>query len=237
MVPVPAVLADDFIRIRPCLGVLVPEQNCESTPPAYVNFERENAHYVSRLLVNWEDDVQELSLSDPRSRGYRATIEVDTTIDWIKSQPADQPWMATLSFSSAHTPLQHPPRSLVPSGAADILTADCSSAAPLNQRNIMDTMVEALDTELGRLLVETGIASRGDDGSLIYDPAASNRCGERPLRVQWQLLFPHAHVRPGVRGQQRGLVGAGSQCRRERGAQGSRPLLAGQPGSVRGPGW
>lgn len=155
-------------------GVLVPEQNCESTPPAYVNFERENAHYVSRLLVNWEDDVQELSLSDPRSRGYRATIEVDTTIDWIKSQPADQPWMATLSFSSAHTPLQHPPRSLVPSGAADILTADCSSAAPLNQRNIMDTMVEALDTELGRLLVETGIASRGDDGSLIYDPAASN---------------------------------------------------------------
>src|SRR5690554_6862451 len=104
MVPVPAVLADDFIRIRPCLGVLVPEQNCESTPRAYVNFERENAHYVSRLLVNWEDDVQELSLSDPRSRGYRATIEVDTTIDWIKSQPADQPWMATLSFSSAHTP-------------------------------------------------------------------------------------------------------------------------------------
>ena len=62
----------------------------------------------------------------------------------------------------------------MPSGDADILIPNCTSDAPLNQRNITDTMIESLDTELGRLLVETGIATRNDDGSLNYDPQTSN---------------------------------------------------------------
>jgi hypothetical protein len=45
---------------------------------------------------------------------------------------------------------------------------------PVNQRLLSDAMIEAMDTELGRLLVETGIAKRADDGSLLYDPAATN---------------------------------------------------------------
>src|SRR3546814_10155507 len=35
-------------------------------------------------------------------------------------------------------------------------------------------MTEALDSEFGRLLVETGLATRNQDGSLSYDPKASN---------------------------------------------------------------
>jgi hypothetical protein len=35
-------------------------------------------------------------------------------------------------------------------------------------------MTEAMDTEFGRILVETGLAFRGKDGELIYDPKASN---------------------------------------------------------------
>jgi hypothetical protein len=35
-------------------------------------------------------------------------------------------------------------------------------------------MIEAMDSELGRLLVETGLAQRQEDGSLAYDPAATN---------------------------------------------------------------
>lgn len=155
-------------------GVLVPSEPCEASPPDYVNFDLENAHYVSKLLINRDGEAEDVSLTDPRSRGYRATIEVDTAIDWINTRSDDTPWMATLSFSSAHTPLQHPPAELVPSGAASILTPNCASDAPLNQRNITDTMIESLDTELGRLLVETGIATRGDDGSLNYDPQTSN---------------------------------------------------------------
>lgn len=154
-------------------GVLVPNGLCQASPPSNLVFNRENAHYVSPLVVNLEGTVEEATLLDSRARGFRSTIEVNAAIDWIKSQAGSRkPWMATVSFSSPHTPLQHPPAHLLRSDISSKMTADCSD--PINQRRITDAMIEALDTELGRLLVETGIASRADDGSLIYDPARSD---------------------------------------------------------------
>lgn len=154
-------------------GVLVPGASCQAPPPAGLIFDRENAHYVSPLVVNRDGAVEEADLRDPRGRGYRSTIEVNAAIDWIKSRSAtDTPWMATVSFSSAHTPLQPPPGRLLPSGINRRLGADCSNAA--NQRLLSDAMIEAMDTELGRLLVETGIAKRAGDGSLLYDPATTD---------------------------------------------------------------
>ena len=154
-------------------GVLKPNAVCEASAPAELVFDRQNAHYVSPLVLNSAGTVEEASLLDPRSRGFRSTIEVNAAIDWIKSRAdTGKPWMATVSFSSPHTPLQHPPGHLLRSGIAGKLTADCSD--PINQRRITDALIEALDTELGRLLTETGIATRADDGSLVYDPAGSD---------------------------------------------------------------
>lgn len=155
-------------------GILVPDAAvCESTPPSTVKFDRPNAHYASALVVNQGDTVDEVNLGTARGRGYRSTIEVDAAIEWIRARSATpQPWMATISFSAAHTPLQPPPGALLPSGVAGRITADCTNI--LNQRTITDAMIEAMDSELGRLLVETGIAQRADDGSLSYDPAATN---------------------------------------------------------------
>ena len=154
-------------------GVLVPGAACQTSPPAGLVFNRENAHYVSPLVINRTGGVEEADLLDTRGRGYRSTIEVNAAIDWIKARSATKaPWMATVSFSAAHTPLQPPPGHLLPSGLNRRLGADCANAA--NQRLLSDAMLEAMDTELGRLLVETGIAPRAADGSLIYDPAASD---------------------------------------------------------------
>ena len=52
------------------------------------------------------------------------------------------------------------------------LTNDCASEAAT--RLLSNQTIEALDTELGRLLVELGIAGRNAAGDLVYDPAASN---------------------------------------------------------------
>lgn len=154
-------------------GILVPGQACESDPPAGLAWDRENAHYVSPLVINHDGTVEEVDLADPRSRGYRATIEADAAIDWILDRAgSDRPWMATLSFSSDHTPLQQPPGALLPSGVANGLTADCVDT--LNQRRLSDALIESMDTELGRVLVETGIAEPAPGGGLAYDPAASN---------------------------------------------------------------
>ena len=155
-------------------GILVPDATvCESTPPQRLKFDQPNAHYASALVVNRGDTVDEVDLGTARGRGYRSTIEANAAIKWIRARSATpQPWMATVSFSAAHTPLQPPPGALLPSGVARNITADCTNI--LNQRRITDAMIEAMDSELGRLLVETGIAQRQDDGSLSYDPAATN---------------------------------------------------------------
>lgn len=154
-------------------GVLVPNDSCQLETPAQVNFQRVNAHYVSPLVVNGAGKVIEASLADMRGRGYRSTIEVDAAINWINARNAQpEPWMATLSFSSVHKPLQQPPAELLPSGISAELGSDCNDV--LTQRRLSDAMIEAMDTELGRLLVATGIAQANPDGSLSYDPAASN---------------------------------------------------------------
>ncbi len=153
-------------------GILVPNATC-GTAPASLDFNRLNGYYVSPLVIIENGDVQEVPLSDPRARGYRTRIETDAAIDWIKSRRSEKAWMATVSYSAAHTPWQQPPKSLLSRhvGALDQLSCTDSS---LGARLIQDRMTEALDSEFGRLLVETGIARRNQDGSLNYDPKASN---------------------------------------------------------------
>lgn len=153
-------------------GIFVPNTACSSTAPSNLNFSVQNAYYVSPLVINEGGTVTEVPTTDPRNRGYRSTIEADAAISWINNRSGSKPWMATVSFSSAHTPLQQAPLGLAPNAgpAADVL--DCKN--PTQQRLIQNQMTEAMDTEFGRILVETGLASRGKDGKLVYDPKAKN---------------------------------------------------------------
>ena len=81
--------------------------------------------------------------------------------------------MATVAYSSAHTPYQQPPTSLLPAGSLPTGAFDCLGS-PEDQRVLSNQMIEAMDAEIGRVLVETGIATRGPDGSLRYDPERSD---------------------------------------------------------------
>jgi len=150
-------------------GIFVPAASCQSPPPAGIDFTRANAYYVSPLVIAGAQGVQTPPNSDARARGYRSTLETDAAIAWINARPANRPWMATVSYSAAHTPYQQPPGTLV-GGGVDAL--DCSDFGA--QRVLSNKMTEAIDTELGRLLIQTGLATRRTDGSLAYDPTASN---------------------------------------------------------------
>lgn len=154
-------------------GILVPNQACLAEAPDYLAWERENAHYVSPLVINRDGQVEQVPLIDPRGRGFRSTIEVDAAIEWIRErQSSGRPWMATVSFSAVHTPLQHPPAALTPSGSSDPLSIDCRDA--LNMRRLSNAMTEAMDSELGRLLVATGLAEPGRGAAPNYDAAATD---------------------------------------------------------------
>lgn len=152
-------------------GIFVPNETC-GVAPARLDFTRLNGYYVSPLVIIDGGDVQQVPLTDPRAREYRTQIETNAAIDWIKSRPSNKPWMATVSYTAAHTPWQQPPGGLLHAGGPTLDGLNCKATEA--GRLIQDKMIEAMDTEFGRLLVETGLAKRAVDGSLVYDPKASN---------------------------------------------------------------
>ncbi len=167
-------------------GILDPGQQCSTTVPANIEggFNTLSAHYVSPLWINDENgDAQQVPLTDIRARTFRGIVPVDGAIDWIASRPKDKPWAATVSFASAHTPVMQPPQALLSARAAqpEIVSsllcaapADAESSVKdevaVNQRELTTLMIEAIDVEVSRLLVSTGVATLNDDQSLVLNP-------------------------------------------------------------------
>lgn len=156
-----------------------------------MQFENQNGFYTAQWKINHEDGSNEtLEAYDAKARGYRTILETDYAIDWIQRAATahpGKPWMLTLGYSAMHTPLQPPPAHLLPfpdaapsltgcgtpvaSYAAELglpVTGDLADFA--QQRAVAQHMLEAVDHEIGRLLAETGIAERLQDGTLQYNP-------------------------------------------------------------------
>jgi arylsulfatase A-like enzyme len=136
------------------------------------NFEVANGYYVWPRVVNEADGASAL---EDLPREYMSTFQTDAAIEWINRQNAGGgPWMATVSFDSIHTPYQPPPDDLYPPDFQwpDRVSQNCDDLGA--QRVLSNLMTSAMDREIGRLLVETGLAVRDEEGALIYDPDATN---------------------------------------------------------------
>lgn len=154
-------------------GIFDPNKSCQMPPPDSLDFTTLSGHYVSPLVINHTDgSVEQVPPTDPRARRFRAAHAVDAAIDWIRDRPGDRPWMATVAFASAHTPVMQPSADERESGNANSTDLDCANAVA--QRVLTNLLIESIDTEVGRLLVETGLARRGSDGQLIYEPGRTD---------------------------------------------------------------
>ena len=101
------------------------------------------------------------------STEYTTTKFTDLAIDWVEEQT--QPWFLWLAYNAPHTPFHLPPNSLHSQGS---LPEDASS---INSNPLLYylAMLEAMDTEMGRListfsqevLDNTVIIFIGDNGS------------------------------------------------------------------------
>ncbi len=167
-------------------GILEPGQQCKTTVPANIEagFNTLSAHFVSPLWINDENgQALQVPLTDIRARTYRSIVSVDGAIDWIANRSKDKPWAATVSFASAHTPVMQPPQALLssqtaqPDAVSNLLCAAPDDAkspikaeVAVNQRELTTLMIEAIDSELSRLLVATGVATLNDEQGLVLDP-------------------------------------------------------------------
>jgi len=110
---------------------------------------------------------------------YATTDVVDDAVNWIQARGTN-PWLAWVAFNAAHVPLHKPPTNLAPHYASLSGTAfDINN----NPENYFDAMIEAMDTEIGRLLAavdraNTHIIFLGDNGtasSTLQPPYPSGR--------------------------------------------------------------
>lgn len=164
---------------RTCMergGILDPGQTCQPNVPSNLKFQTQNGYYTANVVIN---DVNGSTINLPpqnsTGRVYRSVFEANRAIEWIKQQQQTptRPWMATVGFSSAHSPWHNVPSSLLPAGSVNTDGFNCVGNAS-DQRTLMKQMIEGMDHEFGRLLVETGLATRRNDGSLQYHPERSN---------------------------------------------------------------
>ena len=162
---------------RSCLeqgGIFVPNASCGAMPST-LNFDTQNGHYTGNWVINEEDGIttRTQAPNDARARGFKTQQEVDRAVAWINKQSGDKPWMLTVGLSAIHEPVQQSPTKLVASDSPATDGYDCLSNES-QRRELATQMVEAIDHEIGRLLVETNLATYNSDGTLNYQPETTN---------------------------------------------------------------
>ncbi len=115
--------------------------------------------------TNWTKWVNGVSNS---TTAYSTSDQVNDAMAFITGN-SNRPWFVWLAFNAPHAPYHKPPNSLAPHYTS--LTGTPMSINN-NMRSYFEAMVEALDTEIGRLMTvvptnTTDIIFLGDNGTMV----------------------------------------------------------------------
>jgi Sulfatase len=160
-------------------GVFIPNNSCQQAAPPTLSFEVPNGYYVWPRIINHPDgQVETIDYADPRARGFIGEATTTSAVSWINSEKnADKSWMATVAFPQIHTPYQQVPQSLSAAGSLPLNNLNCTGNIADNiaaYHLLSNQMLESMDTEIGRLMVQTGLATYNADGTLNYQPEKTN---------------------------------------------------------------
>ena len=109
---------------------------------------------------------------------YATTDNVNDALSWIQQRGTNR-WFLWLAFNAGHTPYHKPPNNLHSYDSLSGTQADITA----NPRPYYEAMIEAMDTEIGRLLSQidtnqTAVLFLGDNGTpgrVIQPPFSSAR--------------------------------------------------------------
>ena len=145
---------------------------------------------------SWPKNVNGVTTSSYTN--YATTDVVDDAVAWINARGTNH-WFAWVAFNAGHTPLHKPPTNLAPSYAS---LPGTTMHINNNQSLYFDAMLEAMDTEIGRLLsavslTNTHVIFIGDNGTdrrTIQPPFTSNHAKgtvyEGGVHVPWIVAGP-----------------------------------------------
>ena len=130
-------------------------------------------------LTNYSSWVKTSNGTSSLTTNYATTDLVNDATNWIAARGTNA-WFVWAAFNAPHTPFHLPPTNLCPHYASLSTSPAYITAHP---RPYFEAMVEALDTEIGRLLTgvnrtNTHIIFLGDNGTLrdvIQPPFPSTR--------------------------------------------------------------
>jgi hypothetical protein len=160
-------------------GIFWPHLTCPHPTPNPSAFENQNAYYAWQRVINVAGRPPQVitpDSGDPSTRRYLGEVTTDSAVSWITTEKkGNKKWMVTVAYPQIHAPYQQVPPSLLSAGSDDLTDLDCTpnldhSTGIANYHPLSNQMLESMDTEIGRLLVQTGLASYNADGSLNYQP-------------------------------------------------------------------
>lgn len=140
---------------------------------------------------HWDRSVDGALEVDDR---YIVSAQVDDALGWIARTP--EPWFAYVAFTGAHAPFHTPPASLASAPADD------------SQAEAAASMLEAVDTEIGRmfatldpeLVARTHVIVAGDNGPPAESVADSDDgTASKGTVDEGGVRVPLAYVGPAVR--------------------------------------
>ncbi|MDE0860722.1 MAG: sulfatase-like hydrolase/transferase [Akkermansiaceae bacterium] len=113
------------------------------------------------ILTDSGTAIADLVTSGDYTSPYATSVQVDEAASFITDQGAE-PWVVWMGFNAPHTPFHDPPANLAPTGGY--------STTGTANKDLYVRMLEALDTEIGRLLAsvdmsKTNIIIIGDNGT------------------------------------------------------------------------
>jgi hypothetical protein len=142
---------------------------CADGTCAAIDFELKNANYAWRRVVTQADGSYTIQ-SDPQ-REYLTSFISRRATEWIK-EPGTEPWLAFVTHSASHTPIQPPPPSLSTPGTG---MPECSLENLIGDYRIQfKRMCESLDRSIGQMLVDLGLAVEENGVISLIDPKQTN---------------------------------------------------------------
>lgn len=119
---------------------------------------------------------------------YATSVQVDEAAAFITAQ-GSEPWFVWMGFNAPHDPFEDPPANLAPAGGY--------STTGNSDKEVYIRMLEALDTEVGRLLTSVNLAKTnviviGDNGTpgQVDQPPAGGIAGAKGSLTEGGIHVP-----------------------------------------------